>query len=78
MRGRIRIEVDGKQVASRWYSTVGYRNEVINEFLLKYEKIEVIISPNEQPQKRPGVDDCRRGVSNIIDRSDDMGIRERA
>lgn len=77
MPGRIRIEVEGKQVANRHYSTAGYRDEVINEFLLKYEKIAVIISPDEQPQKRPGVDDCRRGVSNIIDKSNDMGLRER-
>lgn len=78
MPGRIRIEVEGKQVASRWYSTKEYRTEVINEFLLKYEKIEIIISPDEQPQKRPGVDDCRRGVSNITNLPDDMGLRERA
>lgn len=78
MPGRIRIEVEGKQVANRHYSTVEYRDNVINEFLAKYEKIDVIISPDEQPQKRPGVDDCRRGVSNIVNRADDMGLRERA
>lgn len=78
MPGRIRIEVDGKQVANRWYSTKEYRENTINEFLLKYEKIEIIISPDEQPQKRPGVDDCRRGVSDIVNRADDMGLRERA
>lgn len=78
MPGRIRIEVEGKQVANRHYSTVEYRDEVINKSLDKYEKIAVIISPDEQPQKRPGVDDCRRGVSNIVNRADDMGLRERA
>jgi len=78
MPGRIRIEVNGKQIVSRWYSTAAFREKLINEALLKYEKIEVIISPDEQPQKRPGVDDCRRGVSNIIDRSNDMGVHKRA
>ncbi|KAA2242839.1 hypothetical protein F0L74_09935 [Chitinophaga agrisoli] len=72
MAGRIRIEVDGKQVADRNYSSLAKRQEIINEFLDKNEKIEIYINPDEQQDKRPIPFDFRRGVNDIIDRSGDL------
>jgi hypothetical protein len=68
MPGRIRIEVDGLEVDNKQYYSNDYREKIINKALAKYKKITVIISPDEQPQKRPIAFDSRRGVHDIIDR----------
>lgn len=65
--GRIRIEVDGKEVLNKAYHSQIYRYHLIEQTKSKYEKISAIyISPDEQSQAGSDTYVDRRGVSNII------------
>jgi len=65
--GRIRIEVDGKEVVNKAYRSKVYRYYIIEEAINKYEKISAIyITPDEQPETGQDTFLDRHGVSDII------------